>query len=82
MKIGLIAGGGQFPIIFSKAAKSIGFDVYAVAYKNETDSGLKDHVDALEWFHLGQIKRVIKFFKKNDINQAVLMGAITKSRMF
>jgi DUF1009 family protein len=82
MKIGLIAGGGQFPIIFSKAAKSYGFDVYAVAYKNETDSGLKDHVEAIEWFHLGQIKRVIKFFKKNDINQAVLMGAIRKTRMF
>ncbi len=82
MKIGLIAGGGQFPIIFSKAAKSKGFAVYAVAYKNETDSGLKDHVDAIEWFHLGQIKRVIKFFKKNDINQAVLMGSITKTRMF
>ena len=82
MRIGLIAGGGQFPIIFSKAAKSKGFVIYAVAYNNETDPGLKEHVDTIEWIHLGQIKRIIKFFKKNEVGQAVMMGAITKTRMF
>ena len=41
MRIGIIAGGGQFPIIFSKAAKSKGFVIYAVAYNNETDPGLE-----------------------------------------
>ncbi len=82
MRIGLIAGGGQFPIIFSKAAKFKGFIIYAVAYHNETDPGLKEHVDTIEWIHLGQIKRIIKFFKKNAVSQAVLMGAITKTKMF
>lgn len=82
MRIGLIAGGGQFPIIFSKAAKSKGFAIYAVAYNNETDPGLKNHVDTIEWIHLGQINRIIKFFKKNAVSQAVMMGAITKTRMF
>jgi DUF1009 family protein len=82
MRIGLIAGNGQFPIIFSKAAKAKGFAVYAVAHNNETDPGLKDHVDAIEWIHIGQIKRILKFFKKNHISQAVLIGGITKTRMF
>jgi hypothetical protein len=82
MRIGLIAGGGQFPIIFSKTAKSKGFAVFAVAYNNETDPGLKEYVDTIEWIHLGQIKRIIKFFKKNSVSQAVMMGAITKTRMF
>ncbi len=82
MKIGLIAGSGQFPIIFAKAAKSKGFVIYAVAHNNETDPGLEDHVEAIEWIHIGKIKRIIKFFKKNDITQAVMMGAINKTRMF
>lgn len=81
-KIGLIAGSGQFPIIFSKAAKSKGFAVYALAYLQETDSRLKDHVDALEWIHLGQVKRLIKFFKKNNVSEAVMIGAIKKTKMF
>ncbi len=82
MRIGLIAGSGKFPIIFSKAAKSKGFIVYAIAHNNETDPALEDFVDTIEWVHLGQIKRIIKFFKKNSVSQAVMMGAITKTRMF
>jgi DUF1009 family protein len=82
MRIGLIAGSGQFPIIFSKAAKLKGFAVYAVAYLNETDTELKEHVDAIDWIHLGQVKRVIKFFKKNHVSEAVMLGAVKKTRMF
>ena len=82
MKIGLIAGSGQFPIIFSKTAKLKGFTVYAIAHNNETDPNLKDYVEKIEWIHIGQIKRIIKFFKGNNVSQAVLIGAITKTRMF
>ena len=81
-KIGLIAGGGQFPLIFSKKARLRGFSIYAVAYRNEADPSLQDHVDALEWIHLGQIGRIIKFFKAHDVTDAVMMGAIKKTRMF
>ncbi len=82
MRIGLIAGGGQFPIIFSKAAKSKGFPVYAIAFINEADPDLANHVDRIKWIHLGQFKKLIKFFKKNQITDAVMMGSIKKTRIF
>jgi len=82
MKIGLIAGSGQFPLIFSKKAKSKGFAVCAVAYLNEADPGLAEHVDSIEWVHLGQIGRVIRFFRNHGVSEAVMMGAIRKTRMF
>jgi len=82
MRIGLIAGSGQFPLIFSKKARSKGFAIYAVAYWNETDPSIEEFVDAIEWTHLGQIKRLIKFFKKNKISEAVMLGAIKKTRIF
>ena len=81
-KIGIIAGSGQFPVLFSKIARDQGFKIYAVAYLNEADSVLKDFVDAIEWLHLGQLKRLIKFFKHHEIEQAVMIGAIRKTRMF
>ena len=56
--------------------------MHAAAYLNEADPELKNHVDALEWLHLGQVKRLIRFFKQNDIQQAVMLGAIRKTRMF
>ena len=43
-KIGIIAGGGQFPLLFAKAAHSQGLKVYAAAHQGETDEALVDHV--------------------------------------
>ncbi len=82
MKIGLIAGGGQFPIIFAKAARAKGLSIYAVAHQNETDSLLEEHVDEVRWIYLGQIKKLIKFFKSNHVTEAVMMGTIAKAKLF
>ena len=81
-KIGLIAGSGQFPGIFSKAARGRGLKVYAVAHVGETDPRLENLVEAIRWVKIGQLKRLIAFFKKNGISDAVLAGAITKTKMF
>ena len=78
----MIAGGGQFPIIFSKKAAASGYAVYAAAYIREASSDLADHVEFLEWMHLGQLNRLIRFFKRNHIHEAVMLGTITKTRMF
>lgn len=81
-KIGLIAGGGQFPIIFSKAAGSAGFSVHALAHINQTDPDLESHVDSIKWIHLGQLKRLVAFFKSCRIKEAVMMGTIIKPNLF
>ncbi len=81
-RIGLIAGSGQFPILFSEAAHKNGYEIYAAAYQNEADPMLASHVDGIEWLHLGQIRRLIKFFNRFDIHEAVMIGAIRKTRMF
>ena len=70
MRIGLIAGNGQFPIIFCRKARKAGLAVYAAAYRQEADPEIEAHVDAIEWLHVGQVNRLIKFFKKNNIDQA------------
>jgi hypothetical protein len=82
MKIGLIAGGGKFPIIFAKAARAKGFSIYAVAHQNETDPLLEEHVDEIRWIYLGQIKKLINFFKSNQVTEAVMMGTIAKAKLF
>jgi UDP-2,3-diacylglucosamine hydrolase len=82
MRIGLIAGSGQFPFLFSKKAKAKGYRVFAVAHLKETDPELGDLVDGIQWLHLGQLGKLIRFFKKHDVKQAVMMGAIEKTRVF
>lgn len=81
-RIGLIAGSGQFPLLFSRIAREKGYAVFAVAHLKETDPQLETHVDGIEWIHLGQIKRLLKFFRKHEISEAVMIGAIQKTRLF
>lgn len=81
-RIGLIAGSGQFPILFCKAAESKGLHVHTAAYINEADPVLAQMSETIQWLHLGQVKRLIRFFKKHHIDRAVMLGAIRKTRLF
>jgi UDP-2,3-diacylglucosamine hydrolase len=80
-KIGIIAGNGQFPRLFAQAAILKGYQVYAIGYKGETDPALEPHVHALEWLYVGQIKRIIKFFRQYGITRAVMIGGVAKTRL-
>ncbi len=82
MKIGLIAGGGQFPLLFAKEAKLKGYEVHAVAYVNEASTALAGHVETIQWMHLGQVGRLLTFFKRRGIDQAVMLGTVKKTRIF
>jgi DUF1009 family protein len=81
-KIGIIAGGGQFPLLFAEAAKKNGRQVLVVAHKGETSDKLVELADEICWVKLGQLGKIIKFFRKHDVNEAVLLGTITKTRIF
>lgn len=81
-KIGLIAGSGQFPLLFSKSAVQKGFSVYTAAYVNEADPELTQLSEKIQWLHLGQVKRLIRFFKQNNVSRAVMVGAVRKTRLF
>jgi len=80
--IGLIAGGGQFPLLFAQAARKQGRSVVAVAHVNESHPALQEAVDRICWVKLGQLGKIIKFFKKNGVEEAVFVGTITKTRIF
>jgi DUF1009 family protein len=81
-RIGLIAGSGQFPILFARAAREKGWEVYSAAYMKEADPELDRFSASMEWLYVGQIKRLISFFRRHGVSQAVMMGAIRKTRMF
>ena len=81
-EIGIIAGGGQFPILFTKAAQAAGRKVFVAAHRGETSPELESLADGFCWVKLGQLGKIIKFFKKQQVTEAVFLGAITKTRIF
>lgn len=81
-KIGIIAGGGQFPLLFIAAAQKAGRKVVVVAHKGETDARVEEMADACIWVKLGQLGKLLSFFKKEGVAETVFLGTITKTRIF
>ncbi len=80
--IGLIAGGGQFPLLFTEAAKERKRRVVAVCHQNETQVELEHYADVSCWVKLGQLGKIIRFFHEQGVRETVFCGTITKTRMF
>ncbi len=80
--IGIVSGGGQFPILCAKAAASKGLEVYAVCHRGETAPELENYITKGKWVHLGQLGKLIDFFKKNCIDTVFFAGTIKKTRLF
>lgn len=81
-RVGLIAGSGQFPLLFAHAARQSGVEVVAVGFEGETDPVLAKYVDEFHLLKLGQLNRLIKAFKKGDISHAAMAGAINKTKLY
>ena len=80
--IGLIAGRGQFPLLFARAARARGYRVVAVAHRGETLPELEGEVDRITWIRLGQLGALIKGLKRHGARRAVMCGGVRKTRMF
>jgi len=80
-KIGLIAGNGKLPIVIAKEAKASGCEVHICAIKGEAAIDLEKIADSIEWIKLGQLGKLIQYFKSKEICDAVMAGKITKTNI-
>ena len=81
-EVGLIAGSGQFPLLFANAARQASVRVLAVGFHGETDPSLSKYVDEFHLLRLGQLSRLIMTFRNAGITNAAMAGAINKSRLY
>lgn len=81
-RIGIIAGGGQFPLLFIEAARTAGQKIFVAAHRSETDEKVAEAADQSCWVKLGQLGKIINFFKDNQVSKTVFLGTITKTQIF
>ncbi len=82
MTIGLIAGGGRFPILFAESARRAGHRVVAAGFVRQTAPELEQLVDALTVVKLGEFGKVASALRQGGATASVLLGSITKARFF
>ncbi|WP_320169453.1 UDP-2,3-diacylglucosamine diphosphatase LpxI domain-containing protein [Maridesulfovibrio sp.] len=78
--IGLIAGGGQFPLLVLKGAAAQGHRVVAVFFKGHSNPDVCALADASVELKLGQLSKLISFFKTNGVTKVVMAGTINKPK--
>ena len=81
-KIGLIAGKGQFPLLFAQAARRQGLEVVTVAHRQETDPALEPLSQQCHWISVGQLGKLIRAFKEAGVTRAVMAGGLSRGRLF
>ena len=78
-RLGLIAGNGQFPLLFCAAARAEGVEVIAVAHQGETPQTIHDHASHVTWVRVGELGKIITTFHEAEVTQAVMAGGIYKT---
>ncbi|MGC1274005.1 MAG: UDP-2,3-diacylglucosamine diphosphatase LpxI [Planctomycetaceae bacterium] len=81
-RIGLLAGGGQFPVEFARAAVREGYEVICLGIAGMAPSGLDTICHTFRTVPLARIGLAIRHFKRRGVDRAVMAGKIEKRILF
>jgi DUF1009 family protein len=82
MKYGLIAGNGRFPFLVLEGARKRGVEMVVAAIKEETAPEIERAAERIEWVGVGQMGRLIKFFKREQVTHAIMAGQVKHHQIF
>jgi hypothetical protein len=81
--LGIIAGNGVYPKLVAQAARKARVErIVAAAFTDETGPALAEDVDLVEWMRVGQLSRLLKFFRAQNVHHAIMAGQIAPKNLF
>lgn len=82
MRLGLLAGGGEFPIRFARAARNAGHYVYGLGVAGMASEELYDACNEFRFSALGRFGKAIRLFRKANVQRIIMAGKIEKTVLF
>src|SRR6476661_2361625 len=82
MRYGLIAGNGRFPFMVVAGARRAGVSLSVAAIREETDPKIEEEVDRLVWVGIGQLGKMLRFFKDEGVDNAIMAGQVKHVQIF
>src|SRR5438067_2249330 len=82
MRYGLIAGNGQFPFLVLAGARRAGVSLAVAAIREETDPRIAEVAERLTWVGIGQLGKMIRFFKRAGVERAIMAGQVKHVQIF
>lgn len=82
MKFGLIAGNGKFPFLVIEGARKAGEKLAVVAIREETNPAIEKIADKIIWVSIGQLGKMISFFRREGVSQVIMAGQVKHVQIF
>jgi UDP-2,3-diacylglucosamine hydrolase len=82
MRYGLIAGNGRFPFLVLEGARRAGVELSVAAIREETDPAIESAAERMVWVSLGQLGKMIRFFKREGVERAIMAGQVKHAQIF
>jgi DUF1009 family protein len=82
MRYGLIAGNGRFPFLVLEEARRAGVSMSVAAIREETDPAIERVAEHIAWVGIGQLGKMIRFFKREGVERAIMAGQVKHVQIF
>ncbi|MCI0469800.1 MAG: UDP-2,3-diacylglucosamine diphosphatase LpxI [Nitrospirae bacterium] len=82
LKIGIIAGMGELPIIIARDARARGFKVIIAALETLASEDIADFADEIKWISIGKFGGIIDMLKKAGVKEAIMAGKAPKDLLY
>src|SRR5437868_3409087 len=82
MRYGLIAGNGRFPFLVLEGARRAGVSLSVAAIREETDPEIERVAERVQWVGIGQLGKMIRFFKREGVERAIMAGQVKHVQIF
>src|SRR5437868_1941322 len=80
--VGLLAGGGRFPIVVAEKARAAGIPLVCVGIRHMASPELEVLADRFYWAGVARLGRMIRCFKREGVGRVVMAGKVTKAVMY
>ena len=81
--LGIIAGSGVYPLLLADAARVAGVKkIIVAAFTDETSPDITNRADEIEWLRVGQLGKLLNFFREANVRHAIMAGQIAPDNLF
>lgn len=82
VRLGLLAGAGEYPIRFASSARAAGHWVFGLGVNGMASETLAHACDEFRFASLARVGKAIRLFKRAGVERVVMAGKIEKTVLF
>src|SRR3954469_23771286 len=77
--IGLVAGGGRYPLVFAQKAQSLGLRVIGLGINDAATPELAQYCEHFYWTGVARMGRMVRLLKRHGVERLVMAGKVQKA---